>query len=163
VVVGFTPPNASPESGPAASVGFVARAPTDHRSRFVVIVLTVFGLYSVLLGLFMLLAPEAFFDSLGAFGARNNHYIFDNASFELPLGLLLLAAIRWPSWRLPALSFATAHWVLHTVSHLIDTDHAAGRTVGLIEAAGLALGTLWLAVSLWFTIRAAGAPSQKEN
>jgi hypothetical protein len=84
----------------------------------------------VLLGLFMLLAPGEFFVTLGAFGPRNDHYIFDNASFELPLGLLLLAAVRWRSWRVPALSFATAHWALHALSHFVDTNHADGQIVG---------------------------------
>src|SRR3954449_9851952 len=81
--------------------------PARTRSRFVEVALVVFGVYSVLLGLFMMVAPGAFFDALGEFGVRNDHYIFDNATFELPLGLLLLAALRWPSWRVPALAFAT--------------------------------------------------------
>jgi len=58
---------------------------TRTRARFVELTLVVFGVYSVLLGLFMLVAPGTFFDTLGAFGIRNDHYIFDNASFELPL------------------------------------------------------------------------------
>ena len=124
------------------------------RSRYVEVILIVYGVYSVALGLFMLAAPGVFFDSLGAFGARNDHYIFDNASFELPLGLLLLAALRWPSWRVPALAFATTHWALHAVSHLVDTHHRAGTTVGWLEFAGLLISTGWLAVALWLsTIR----------
>jgi hypothetical protein len=117
-------------------------------SRFVTGVLIAFGVYSTLMGLFMLVAPGTFFDTLGAFGPRNNHYIFDNASFELPLGLLLLAAVRWPTWRVAALAFATLHWALHSVSHIVDTGHADGRVVGLLEFAGLALGTILLAVAL---------------
>jgi peptidoglycan/LPS O-acetylase OafA/YrhL len=121
---------------------------TRRRSRFVSVVLTAFGAYSVLLGLFMMLAPAAFFDTVGAFGTRNDHYIFDNASFELPLGLLLLAALRWSNWRIPALAFAVAHWGLHALSHLIDTGHADGRLVGVLEFAGLALGTVVLAAAV---------------
>lgn len=116
--------------------------------RLVTAVLIGFGAYSTLMGLFMLLAPGAFFDTLGAFGPRNNHYIFDNASFELPLGLLLLAAVRWPTWRVGALAFAVAHWALHSLSHIVDTGHADGRIVGLLEFGGLALGTILLAVAL---------------
>jgi hypothetical protein len=93
----------------------------------------------------MLLAPGEFFVTLGAFGPRNDHYIFDNASFELPLGLLLLAAVRWRSWRVPALSFATAHWALHALSHLVDTNHADGQIIGWLEFVGLAFGTVVLA------------------
>jgi peptidoglycan/LPS O-acetylase OafA/YrhL len=93
----------------------------------------------------MLVAPGEFWATLGAFGPRNDHYIFDNASFELPLGLLLLAALRWRSWRVPALAFATAHWALHALSHLVDTNHADGQIVGWLEFAGLAVGTVVLA------------------
>ena len=118
------------------------------RSRYTVVVLAVFGTYSVLLGLFMLAAPGAFFDTLGAFGVRNDHYIFDNASFELPLGLLMLGALRRPTWRVPTLAFATAHWALHALSHLIDPHHAAGTWVGWLEAAGLVVTTVMLAMAL---------------
>jgi len=107
-----------------------------------------YGIYSVALGVFMMLLPVAFFNTLGAFGSRNNHYIFDNASFELPLGLLLLAAMRWSTWRVPALAFATVHWALHALSHLIDTDHHSGAWVGYLEFAGLALSTVLLAIAL---------------
>lgn len=121
---------------------------TRTRSRYAEVVLIVFGIYSVLLGLFMLVAPGTFFDTLGAFGVRNDHYIFDNASFELPLGLLMLGAVRWPAWRVPALAFATAHWGLHAVSHLVDTDHAAGSWIGWLEAGGLVFTTVLLAIAL---------------
>jgi hypothetical protein len=92
-----------------------------------------------------------FFDTLGAFGVRNDHYIFDNASFELPLGLLLLAALRWSTWRVPALAFATAHWALHALSHLLDTHHHGGTAVGWREFAGLAASTVILAIALRFS------------
>jgi len=122
------------------------------RSRYVELMLLVFGFYSVALGLFMMLSPGVFFDTLGAFGIRNEHYIFDNASFELPLGLLLLAALRWPTWRVPALAFATAHWALHALSHIIDTQHRAGTGVGLLEFAGLVISTGLLAIALRYSL-----------
>ncbi|MEV3905358.1 hypothetical protein AB0K11_23805 [Mycobacterium sp. NPDC050551] len=129
-------------------------ATTRAPSRYAEVVLIVFGLYSVLIGVFMLVAPGVFFDTLGNFGVRNDHYIFDNASFELPLGLLMLAAARWPSWRVPALAFATLHWALHAVSHLVDPHHGAGDVVGWIEAAGLVATTAILAIALRHTITA---------
>lgn len=125
-----------------------AALPVTHTRSYPAAVLAVFGVYSVALGLFMLLAPGTFFDTLGAFGTRNDHYILDNASFELPLGLMMLAAIKWPRWRVPALAFATGHWALHSLSHLIDTNHAAGTRVGWLEAAGLVLTTALLAIAL---------------
>lgn len=122
------------------------------RSRYVDTILIVFGIYSVALAVFMLVSPGVFFNTLGAFGVRNDHYIFDYASFALPLGLMLLAALRWPTWRVPALAFATAHWALHTLSHILDTHHHAGAGVGLLEFAGLAVSTALLAIALWLSV-----------
>jgi hypothetical protein len=122
--------------------------PIRTRARYVEVTLIVFGAYSVLLGLFMFVAPGTFFDTLGSFGARNDHYIFDNATFEFPLGLMMLAAVRWSSWRVPALAFATVHWGLHALSHTIDPHHAAGESIGWLEAGGLVVATVMLAIAL---------------
>lgn len=110
--------------------------------------LIVFGLYSLAVGLFMMFAPGAFFDTLGNFGTRNDHYIFDTATFEIPQGFMLLAAVRWPRWRTPALAFATLHWALHSLSHIIDPHHGAGDWVGWLEAGGLVLTTVILGIAL---------------
>jgi predicted anti-sigma-YlaC factor YlaD len=118
------------------------------RAPYVEVALIVFGVYSVLSGLFMIVAPGTFYDTLGNFGVRNDHYIFDVAAFELPLGLMLLAAVRWPSWRVPALAFATLHWGLHALSHIVDPHHGAGDWIGWLEAAGLVLSTAILAMAL---------------
>jgi hypothetical protein len=121
--------------------------PVPTRSRFVETVLISFGVYSTLIGLFMLVAPGAFSDTLGAFGPRNDRYIFDNASFELPLGLLLLAAVRRPAWRVAA-AFPALHRALHSIGHIVDTGHTDGRQTGPLEFVGLALGAILLTVAL---------------
>jgi hypothetical protein len=122
--------------------------PTRARVGYVEVALVVFGVYSVLVGLFMLVAPGTFFDTLGNFGARNDHYIFDNASFEFPLGLMMLAAVKWPSWRVPTLAFAALHWGLHALSHIVDPHHGAGELIGWLEAGGLVVTTALLAMAL---------------
>jgi predicted anti-sigma-YlaC factor YlaD len=123
-------------------------APARSRTRFVDAVLIAFGVYSLFIGIFMMVAPGTFHDTLGAFGTRNDHYTFDNATFEVPLGLMLLAAVRWPNWRVPALAFAALHWGLHALSHIIDTHHRDGTAVGLLEFAGLVIGTALLTIAL---------------
>jgi hypothetical protein len=110
--------------------------------------LVVFGVYALGIGLFMLFFPGPFFDTLGTFGVRNDHYIFDNATFEIPQGLMLLAAVRRVSWRVPALAFATLHWALHAISHIVDPHHGAGDLIGWLEAGGLVVTTVILAVAL---------------
>ena len=128
--------------------------PTRTRTRYVEVILIVFGVYSVILGLFMFIAPGTFFDTLGSFGTRNDHYIFDNATFEIPQGLLLLAAVRRVSWRVPALAFATVHWALHSISHIVDPHHGAGDLIGWLEAGGLVATTVILAFALRAAITA---------
>jgi hypothetical protein len=110
--------------------------------------LIVFGVYALGIGLFMMFLPGTFFDTLGTFGVRNDHYIFDNATFEIPQGLMLLAAVRRVSWRVPALAFATLHWALHAISHIVDPHHGAGDFIGWLEAGGLVVTTMILAVVL---------------
>lgn len=130
-------------------------SPARTTVGFVEVTLVVFGLYSLAIGLFMMFAPGAFFDTLGTFGIRNDHYIFDNATFEVPQGLMLLAALRWRTWRVPALAFATLHWALHTISHVVDPHHGAGDWIGWLEAGGLAVTTVILAIALRASIVAA--------
>lgn len=132
-------------------------SPTRTTVGFVEVTLVVFGIYALGIGLFMMFAPGTFFDTLGNFGIRNDHYIFDNASFEVPQGLMLLAAVRWRTWRVPALAFATLHWALHTISHVVDPHHGAGDWVGWLEAGGLAVTTVILAIALRASIVASRA------
>ena len=128
--------------------------PTRTRAGFVEVTLIVFGVYALGLGLVMLFFPWTFFDTLGTFGVRNDHYIFDNATFEIPQGLLLLAAVWRASWRVPALAFATVHWALHSISHIVDPHHGAGDMIGWLEAGGLVATTVILAIALRAAVNA---------
>src|SRR6201746_57693 len=125
--------------------GFV---PRTRGAKIITVTLIASGAYALGLGLFMLFFPGAFFDTIGTFGVRNDHYIFDNATFEIPQGLLLLAAVRRVSWRVPALAFATLHWALHSISHIVDPHHGAGDLIGWLEAGGLVATTVVLAIAL---------------
>lgn len=106
------------------------------------------GLYQLALGLFMVLAPGTFFMDLGPFGARNDHYIRDNATWELALAVGALAAVAWRSWRVPVLAIATVHFALHAINHLVDVDEATPAWVGVADLVLLALGAALLAL-LW--------------
>lgn len=120
------------------------------KSRVVIATLVIYGVYSTVGGLVMLFAPGFMFDTIGGFGVRNGHYIFDLASFELPLGLMYFAAIKWPGWRTPTLAFATAHYVLHSISHLIDIGNATPPWVGVFDFIMIAVGTVVHAIALKF-------------
>jgi hypothetical protein len=108
-----------------------------------------FGLYQVTIALVMAVDPGAFFDLVGPFGARNDHYVVDVATFELPLGVALLAATRLRSWRVPVLAFAALHWALHALNHLADISAADPGWIGVFDFLALTAGAAaltWLCV-----------------
>jgi hypothetical protein len=126
--------------------------------------LLVFGVYQIALGLFMVIAPGTFFDEIAAFGTRNDHYIQDLATFELPLGVLFLAAASMPSWRIPALVFGVLHWALHAVSHLVDISEAVPEWLGPFDFIAITIGTAVLGWLLWRAVedaRAAAADGRR--
>lgn len=106
------------------------------------------GLYQLALGLFMVLAPGTFFTEVGPFGPRNDHYIRDNATWELALAAVALVAVARRSWRVPVLAIAAVHYALHATNHLIDVDEATPAWVGVVDLVLLSLGT-GLLVALW--------------
>lgn len=117
-------------------------------------VLALFGIVTLCLGLTMAIAPAAFFDTLGPFGGRNDHYIRDNATFNLATGALLLVALRRPTWRTPALAFTAFQWALHAANHLIDIDEAEPGWVGVFDFVSLLLGVAVLVVALVISVDA---------
>ncbi len=112
------------------------------------------GAYQLALGLFMTIAPGTFFAELGPFGARNDHYVRDMASWELALGAVALVAARRPGWRVPVLCLAAVHFGLHALNHLVDVGEAVPRSAGPFALVSLSIGALVLA---WLWRRAARA------
>lgn len=103
------------------------------------------GVYLLALSIFQLLAPGAFFDAIGPFGDRNDHYIRDGASFGLALAVLALVAAWAGSWRLPALVTLVVHFTVHAANHLADIGEADPGWVGPADFAALALAAAALA------------------
>ena len=109
------------------------------------VVLATQGTILVGLSTFMLLAPGAFFETIGPFGERNDHYIRDAATFQLALGALAVVAARRPVLRPVAIGLLALQFLLHLVNHLVDLDEAVPRSVGVVDAVALALGLVLLA------------------
>jgi hypothetical protein len=106
------------------------------------------GISQLALGLWMAIAPGSFYDALGPFGDRNDHYLGDVATFYLALGVVALVAARRASWRLPVLAFGAIQYTFHAINHLIDIGEADPGWVGPFDFAALALsaaGLAWLA------------------
>jgi hypothetical protein len=112
----------------------------------------IFGAYYTALGLWQAVAPGPFFDAIGPFGARNDHYTRDAATWSLALGAALLLSARRPSWRVPVLVLATLQSALHTVNHLVDIGDSDPGWAGPFDFAALAVLTVALG---WLTARAA--------
>jgi uncharacterized protein DUF6790 len=114
------------------------------RDGLVRLLLVVFGVSQLLLGLVMVVAPGTFFEHVGPYGTRNDHYLADVATFYLALGAVALLAARRRSWRVPVLAFATLQYALHSVNHLVDVGEADPRWLGPANLASLVATTVLL-------------------
>jgi hypothetical protein len=94
------------------------------------VALIAFGLLNLLTALGLAFTPGSFFESVGPYGVRNDHYMGDLAAYYAALGLALLAAARWPTWRVPVLAIAVVEGLLHAVNHLVDLDEANPAWLG---------------------------------
>jgi hypothetical protein len=103
------------------------------------------------IGLSQAFAPRFFFDQIGPFGVRNDHYIRDNASWTLAVGLALLVSLRRATWRVPLLAFITLEFALHAINHLVDIGKAHPKSAGVTDFVSLAIGA---AVLGWALLRA---------
>ena len=106
--------------------------------------LVVFGVTQLALGLFLVAAPGAFFDAIGPFGTRNDHYMRDLATFYIALGVAGLVAVRRPGWRVPVLALATIEFVLHAINHLADIGEADPKWNGPATFAAVAASAVLL-------------------
>lgn len=121
------------------------------------VLLLLFGAFQLALGLTMALAPRFFFDNVGPYAPRNDHYIRDVATFYLALGGVTVVAFKRVSWRVPVLVFALAQYVLHAVNHAVDVNGADPKALGPANLASLAVTAALLGGMLWWALRERGA------
>jgi hypothetical protein len=109
---------------------------TEERLRTL---LVVFAVSQIALGLTQWIVPGTFFDRIGPFGPRNDHYLGDVASWYIALGVTVLAAAGRRSWRVPILTFAALQYSLHSLNHLIDVGEADPGWLGPADLVALVL------------------------
>jgi hypothetical protein len=109
------------------------------------ILLIAFALGQLLLGVLLWATPGFFYDEIGPFGARNDHYMGDVATFYLALGAVALIAVQRVSWRVPVLALALVQYTLHSLNHLIDIGESDPGWIGPADFASLTLTALLLA------------------
>jgi uncharacterized membrane protein len=107
--------------------------------------LAVFGAVQLVLGLLLWLTPGFFFDEIGPYGVRNDHYMGDLATWYIALGAATLLAVRDARWRVPVLAVALLQNTLHVVNHAIDVGNADPEWLGPANLVSLALTSLLLA------------------
>ena len=97
------------------------------------------------LAIFMAVAPHAFYKAIGPFGASNDHYVRDVATFYGALGAGFGIAVRRVAWRVPLVAITTIQFALHSVNHLLDIGKAHPAWTGYFDFFSLAATTLLLA------------------
>src|SRR5918992_191798 len=118
--------------------------------------LAVFAAVQVVTGALLWLAPGFFHDEIGPYGARNDHYMGDLATWYLALGAAAFVAVRRTSWRVPVLALAFIQYALHSINHLIDVGDADPGWLGPANLVSLLLATLLLGWMLLPQLIAAG-------
>lgn len=108
------------------------------------------GLYLVAVSLLMLVSPATFYEEIGPFDGRSDHYIRDGATFQLAFGVLALIAARRTSWRQPVVLGLLLNFTFHALNHLADIDEADPGWLGPADFLGLSAGS---ALLLWMLLR----------
>jgi len=101
--------------------------------------LIAFAAVQLLIGLLLWLTPGFFYDEIGPFGARNDHYMADVATFYIALGTVVFMSVRRPSWRVPVLTLALFQYALHALNHLIDISESDPGWIGPADFVSLTL------------------------
>ena len=109
------------------------------------VLLFAFAAGQLLLGLLLWLTPGFFYDEIGPFGPRNDHYMGDVATWYLALGAVTLASVHRVSWRVPVLALALVQYALHAINHLIDIGEADPSWLGPADFVSLTLTATLLA------------------
>ncbi len=126
----------------------VARSGNNDAGRILRPALIALTILHLALGVYMAVAPGSFYDAIGPFEARNDHYIRDVSTFYLAFGAASALAISRPSWRAPVLGLMAIEYALHAVNHLVDIGDADPSWVGYSDFASIALFAVLLA---WLT------------
>jgi UPF0716 family protein affecting phage T7 exclusion len=106
--------------------------------------LLLFAAVQLAIGALLWLAPGFFFEEIGPYGARNDHYMGDLATWYLASGAALAVAVRRAAWRLPVLFLVAVQYALHSLNHLVDVGEADPSWLGPANLVSLLLATALL-------------------
>jgi hypothetical protein len=122
-----------------------ATSPRSLQAEVLATAMVVLAAFNIALAIFMAVAPHAFYKAIGPFGASNDHYVRDVATFYGAVGAGFAIAVRRVSWRVPLLAITMIQFALHSVNHLVDIGDAHPAWTGYFDFFSLAATTLLLA------------------
>jgi predicted anti-sigma-YlaC factor YlaD len=101
-------------------------AGTSEPWGFARVVAVIGGVFFLVGGLWAMVDPEGFYDTLATFEPYNEHFLQDIGAFQLGLGAVLLLAAVWP--RLDALAVGLLGVGFGSAAHVVS--HAVGHDLG---------------------------------
>jgi hypothetical protein len=107
----------------------------------------------LVLGLWLALAPGAFYDTLAGFGARNDHFLRDNASYYLASAPVLAIGATRAAWRAPVLALVGLQYALHAINHLVDVSESDPSWIGPFDLVSLAVAAVAMGVMFRSALR----------
>jgi hypothetical protein len=138
----------------------LAGARNDRGASTVQVGLAAFALVNLALAVMLVFAPHAFYEDVGPYGAQNDHYMRDLATFYAACGIAGLIAIRRRSWRTPVLWLLAIQYTLHAINHLVDIDAAHSSWLGPANFASLAIAAVAL---VWLARESARSPEVRSQ
>ena len=106
--------------------------------------LLLFAAVQLTIGALLWLAPGFFFEEIGPYGPRNDHYMGDTATWYLASGAALFVAAQRRAWRVPVLFLVAVQYALHSLNHLLDVSEADPSWLGPANLVSLLLATALL-------------------
>jgi hypothetical protein len=130
------------------------------RTGFPRAVAAVGGLVIGLLGVWALIAPRSFFDTVATFQPYNQHFLQDVGAFQVGLGavLLLAALASYADGLALALLGVGIGSALHTASHVVGIDLGGNPPTDIPALAAL---SIILLLAGWIRQRQVGVPARK--
>lgn len=123
---------------------------TSERRHLLVWAAWIFGLLTVVFGIWALAAPASFFRNIGTYGPYNRHFIHDVGAFQIGIGVSLLAgAAGWDGLLVALFGFAVGS-IFHELSHVMDR-HIGGRSTDPIGLGLLAAISVTVAALAWWS------------
>ena len=110
-------------SAASVSAKSAAERGSSRQDLVSTIVVAVFGVFTLVLGFWALVAPVNFFDNIGHFPPYNRHFLHDVGAFQIGIGAALLFALAWRDDAILAvLGGAAAGAGAHEIAHIVDSD-----------------------------------------